>query len=105
MAAEMPDSADESRAAHVFRAETRHSTVSTWRKLRSFVANLAASAFSGPVSWPPVDVVLVDIATGAVVRRWHEGGEEAAGLLRLLNDDLSAMGADEFIDKWDVPVA
>jgi hypothetical protein len=95
---------DESRAVQFFRAESRHTSVSSGRKIRSFLANLAASALSGPVTWPPVDIVLVDLSTGLVVRRWHEGGEEAAGLLRLLNDDLSALRADEFIDKWDIPV-
>ena len=105
MAAEdTPDLTDETRAEHVFRAESRPSSVSPWRKLRSFVGNLALTAFSGPVTWPPVDVVVVDRSTGLVVRRWHEGGDEAATLLGVLRDDLSTMAPGEFIDKWDLPV-
>ena len=58
-----------------------------------------------PASWPPVDIVVVDLSTGFVVKRWHEGGDEAAGLLRISNDDLITMPRDEFIEKWDVPSA
>ena len=93
---------DETRAERFFRAEPRHSTVSSWRKVRSFVGNLVSSAFFGPATWPPVDIVLVDLSTGLVVRRWHEGGGEAAELLRVLSDDLITMAPDEFIEKWDV---
>ena len=95
---------DETRAEHLFRAEQRHSTVSSWRKVRSFAGNLVSSAFLvEPTSWPPVDIVLVDLSTGLVVRRWHEGGGAAAELLRVLSDDLITMAPDEFIEKWDVP--
>ena len=104
-AEETPDLTDESRAGQFFSAESRHSTVSPLRKVRSFLANLVLSAFSGPATWPPVDIVLVDLSTGSVVRRWHEGGEEAAALLRILSDDLTTMRPDEFIEKWDVPAA
>ena len=105
MAAEdAPDRTDGSRAGQLFRVESRHSTLSLWRKGRSFLANLVLSAFSGPATWPPVDIVLVELSSSLVVRRWHEGGEEAAGLLRLLSDDLTTMRPDEFIEKWDVPV-
>jgi hypothetical protein len=104
-AEETPDVTDETRAEHFFRAESQHSTVSLWRKVRSFIANLVSSSFSGPASWPPVDVVLVDLSTGLVVRRWHEGGEEAVGLLRVLSDDLTTMAPNDFIEKWDVPAA
>ena len=92
-------------AEQFFSAESRPSTVSPWRKMRSFLGNLMLSAFSGPASWPPVDIVLVDLSTGSVVRRWHEGGEEAARLLTLLSDDLATMRRDEFVQKWDVPAA
>ena len=104
MAAEgTPHLTDESPAGQFFRAESRDSSVSPWRKVRSFLVNLVSSAFTGPATWPPVDIVLVDVSTGAVVRRWHEGGEDAAGLLNILRDDLSTMRADDFIQKWDVP--
>jgi hypothetical protein len=93
---------DETRAEHLFCAEPRHSTVSSWRKVQSFVVNLVSSAYFGPATWPPVDIVLVDLSTGEVVRRWHEGGGEAAELLRVLSDDLLTMAPDEFIEKWDV---
>lgn len=102
-AEETADPTDGSRAGQFFRAESRHSTLSPWRKVRSFLANLVFSAFAGPATWPPVDIVLVDLSSSLVVRRWHEGGEEAAGLLRVLTDDLTTMRPDEFIDKWDVP--
>ncbi len=100
---ETPDLTAESRAGECFRVESRDSTVSPSRKVRSFLANLLLSALSGPTTWPPVDIVLVDLSTGFVVRRWHEGGEEAAGLLRVLNDDLITMPPEEFVEKWDVP--
>jgi hypothetical protein len=50
-----------------------------------------------------VDVVLVDVSTGLVLRRWHEGGDEAAGLLSVLTDDLMALTPEQFIEKWDFP--
>ena len=93
----------DTRADHLFRVESQPSTVSSLRKVRSFIANLVLSLFSGPATWPPVDVVLVELSTGVVVRRWHEGGEEAAGLLSVLSDDLATMAPDTFIEKWDVP--
>jgi len=102
-AEESSDLTGETRAEDLFRAESRHSTVSSSRKIRSFVGNLVTSAFAGPATWPPVDIVLVEISTGLVVRRWHEGGEQAAALLALLNDDLITMAPEEFIEKWDVP--
>lgn len=103
-AEESADLTDGSRAGQFFQAESRHSTLSPWRKVRSFLANLMLSAFAGPATWPPVDIVLVDLSSSLVVRRWHAGGEEAAGLFRLLSDDLTSMHPTEFIDKWDVPV-
>lgn len=102
---ETPDLTAESRAEEFFRVESRDSTVSRSRKVRSFLANLLLSALTGPTTWPPVDIVLVDLSTGFVARRWHEGGEEAAGLLRILSDDLITLPAKEFIEKWDVPLA
>ena len=101
-----PDLTDESRAGQFFSAESRHSTVSPWRKVRSFLGNLVSSAFtSAAPSWPPVDIVLVDLSTGFVVKRWHEGGDAATALLGILSDDLTTMRRDEFIEKWDVPAA
>ena len=100
MAEDTADLANGSRAGQLFRAESRHSTLSPWRKVLSFLANLV---FSASATWPPVDIVLVNLSSSLVVRRWHEGGEEAACLLRLLTDDLTTMIPDEFIDKWDVP--
>ncbi len=73
---ETPHLAEESRAGHFFRAQLRHSTYSPWRKVRSFLGNLVLSAFTGPGTWPPVDIVLVDLSTGLVVRRWQEGGKK-----------------------------
>lgn len=97
------DRADEARAGHRFGAESRHSTASRWRWVRSFLGNVASSVIAGPATWPPVDIVVVELSTGSVVRRWHDGGEEAAGLLRGLNDDLLTLSPDEFIEKWDLP--
>lgn len=102
---ETPDLTAGSRAGEFFLVESRDSTVSPSQKIRTFLANLLLSALTGPTTWPPVDIVLVDLFTGFVVRRWHEGGEEAAGLLRILRDDLITMPAKEFIEKWDVPLA
>ena len=101
-AADTPGPPD--RAGHFFRAESRHSTLPLLRKVRSLVGNLVLSALTGPTTWPPVDIVVVDLSSGLVVRRWHEGGEEAAALLRVLSDDLVTMAPDEFIEKWDLPV-
>ena len=103
-AEETSDLTNDTRAEQCFRAESRHSTLSPWRKGGLFVSNLVSSVFTGSATWPPVDIVLVELSTGSVVRRWHEGGEEAAGLLRVLSDDLVTMAPDAFIDKWDLPV-
>ncbi|MDQ4047761.1 MAG: hypothetical protein M3131_00020 [Actinomycetota bacterium] len=52
---------------------------------------------------PPVDVVLADGSNGRALRVWHEGGEQAATLLSVLNEDLTALAVDDFLEKWDVP--
>jgi hypothetical protein len=106
MADDTNDLADEARAGQFFRVESQGSTISASRKVRSFLANLVSSAvqLTAPTTWPPVDIVLLELSTGLVVRRWHEGGEDAASLLMILNDDLITMRPEKFIEKWDVPV-
>ena len=91
-------------ASTLLRAEARPTSVPLGRRIRSLVTSLLAAATTGGSdSWPPVDVVVVESATGLTLRVWHEGGGEAARLLQALNDDLASMDVREFVDKWDVP--
>ena len=93
----------EVRAADRFRVESRPSTISLSKKVRTFVLNLFSAAVTGPATWPPVDVVLIDESTKGVVKTWHEGGEEASRLVTVLEEDLVGMSLDDFVEKWDVP--
>jgi hypothetical protein len=67
------------------------------------VLNLFPAAFSGPATWPPVDVVLVDQSTEGIVKTWHEGGDEASVFMAVLKEDLVGMSLDDFVEKWDLP--
>ncbi len=79
--------ADVPPASERFRVESRKSTLSLGRKARAFVANLLAGAlFENKLDWPPIDVVLLDAATGGVVKRWHEHGNRAAELMTALKE-------------------
>ena len=54
--------------------------------VRSLAGNLLAAVTVGSTpTWPPVDVVVVDVSTNRTLRVWHEGGEEAATLMSVLN--------------------
>ena len=86
------------------RVEARPSTVSGFKKVRSFAVNAVLAAFSGPVSWPPVDIVLIDEVSGETVRTWHEGGDAASLLTAVLNEDLAEMTLDDFAEKWDLSI-
>jgi hypothetical protein len=91
------------RASERFRIDSQHTTISLGRKVRTIVANLVASGFTGlSLNWPPIDVVLIDAGTGAVIKRWHEHGNGAAELLRTLNEDVGGLTVDDFVEKWDV---
>ena len=65
--------------------------------------NLLLAAITGPSSWPPVDVVVIDQPTGRTVKTWHEGGEAASLLAAVLNEDLETMTLGDFLEKWDLP--
>jgi len=87
-----------------FRVESRRTTLSLGRKARTLVANLLAAGFTGlSLNWPPIDVVLLDTATGRVVKRWQEHGNGAAELMTTISEDLDGMTPDDFVEKWDVP--
>lgn len=91
-------------AAARLRADTRGSAISPGRWVRAVVTNLVAGATLGHSdSWPPIDVVLIDTSDGRTLRVWKEGGDNAATLLSILNEDLSTMALDDFLEKWDVP--
>jgi hypothetical protein len=91
-------------ASERFQVESRRTTLSVGRKVRTLVANLLAGGFAGlTLNWPPIDVVLLDSATGGVVKRWQEHGNGAAALMATLNEDLAGMTLDDFVKKWDIP--
>lgn len=90
-------------AAARLRVETRGSGISPARWMRSVVATLVSATLGHSDSWPPVDVVLVDTSDGRTLRVWQEGGDNAATLLSILNEDLSTMSLGLFLEKWDVP--
>ncbi len=95
--------ADVHPASERFRVEDRRSTLSLGRKARAFVANFLAGALLGnSLDWPPIDVVLLDAATGGVVKRWHEHGNGAAELITTLKEDLDGMTVGDFTEKWDI---
>ncbi len=90
-------------ASERFRVESRKTTLSLGRNARAFVANLLASALiENTLDWPPMDVVLLDAATGGVVKRWHEYGNGAAELITTLKEDLDGMTVGDFAEKWDI---
>ena len=84
------------------RVETRESSISMSKKVRAFVVNLVLAAVTGPSSWPPVDVVLIDKPTGRTVKTWHEGGEGASLLTTVMNEDLATMTLGDLVEKWDL---
>lgn len=90
-------------AADRLHVDARPTTVSTSKRVRAFVGNLFLAVITGPSTWPPVDVVLVDESTGRALKTWHEGGAGASLLIEVLNEDLAKMTLDEFVEKWDVP--
>ncbi len=92
-------------AAECFRVETRRTTLSPGRWVRTFVANAATAALAlQTLNWPPTDVVVVDRMTGTDRRRWQEYGSGAALLVEQLNEDIGTMDLVAFAEKWDVPV-
>lgn len=69
-------------AASRLRVESRRPQISAGKWVRSLVGNLLAAVPVGiPPTWPPVDVIVVDVSTNRTPRVWHEGGEEAASLM------------------------
>ena len=90
------------RAGERLRVEARPSSISGWRRTRSYVLNLLAALISGPVSWPPVDIVLIDLPTGRILKTWYEGGDDASIMLSVLNEELAEMPYGEFLEKWDI---
>jgi hypothetical protein len=88
-------------ASERLRVEIRRTTLSFGGKVRAFATSLLSG---GPtaVDWPPVDVVLLETATGQVVKRWHEHGNEAAVFISALDEDLDGMTLDDFFEKWGV---
>ncbi len=98
---------DDQVAGGRLRAETRASSLSAGKRARSFAGNLLGELVNlgAAGSWPPVDVVLIDVATGRTVKTWHEGGADASVLLSVLQEDLAKMPYGEFVEKWDIPSA
>ena len=90
------------RAGERLRVETRPSSISGWRRKKSHALNLLSAIFWGPVRWPPVDIVLIDLATGRILKTWYEGGDDAAIMLSVLNEELAEMTYGEFLEKWKV---
>lgn len=90
-------------AGHRLHVETRQSTISMSKRVRALAGNILLALITGPSSWPPVDVVLVDEPTGRTVKTWQEGGEGASLLVTVLKDDLMKMTLNEFVEKWDLP--
>ena len=65
--------------------------------VRSLVGNLLAAVTLGLT---PVDVIIVDVSTNRTLRVWHEGGEEGATLMSMLNEDLNSMRLEVFLEEW-----
>ena len=88
-------------ASERLRTEIHRTTLSLGGKVRAFATSLLSG---GPaaIDWPPVDVVLLERATGQVVKRWHEHGNDAVVFMSALDEDLDGMTLDEFLEKWGV---
>ncbi len=88
-------------AAHSLRVESRRPKISAGKWVRSLAGNLLAAVTVGSTpTWPPVDVIVVDVSTNRTLRVWHEGGEEAATLMSVLNEDLNSMRLEVFLEEW-----
>ena len=89
-------------ASERLRTEIHRTTLSLGGKVRAFATSLLSG---GPaaIDWPPVDVVLLERATGQVVKRWHEHGNDAVVFMSALDEDLDGMTLDEFLEKWAYP--
>ena len=73
---------DDMPAASSLRVESRRPQISAGKWVRSLVGNLLAAVTVGITpTWPPVDVIVVDVSTNRTLRVWHEGGEGAASLM------------------------
>ncbi len=65
------------------------------------VGNLLAAVTLGIApTWPPVDVIIVDVSTNRTLPVWREGGEEGATLMSVLNEDLNSMRLEVFLEEW-----
>jgi hypothetical protein len=99
------------RAGKWLRVEIRPSSLSARRRARSYLLHFLDQLFTGPHGVTPrVDVVLVDVPTGHIVKTWHEGGKATVDdvddvpiLLSVLQEELAEMSYREFVEKWDVP--
>ena len=88
-------------AASSLRVESRRPKMSAGRWVRSLVGNLLGAVTLGITpTWPPVDVIIVDVSTNRTLRVWHEGGEEGARLMSVLNADLNSMRLEVFLEEW-----
>jgi hypothetical protein len=96
-----PVTGDDMLAASSFGVESRRPKISAGKWVRSLAGNLLAAVTVGSTpTWPPVDVIVVDISTNRTLRVWHEGGEEAATLMSVLNEDLNSMRPEVFLEEW-----
>ena len=101
------------RAGEWLRVEIRPSSLSAGRRARSYLLHLLDQLFTGPHGITPrVDVVLVDMPTGRIVKTWHEGGkatvddvDDVSILRSVLEEELAEMSYGEFVEKWDLPSA
>ncbi len=99
------------RAGEWLRVEIRPSSLSAGRRARSYLLHFLDQLFTGPHGITPrVDVVLVDVPTGRIVKTWHEGGkailedvDDVPILLSVLEEELAEMSYGEFVEKWEVP--
>jgi hypothetical protein len=48
------------------------------------------------------DVVIIEIATGHVLKRWNERGSEAVVLLNVLRKDLERLSLASFTQEWSL---
>ena len=68
------------------------------------IGNLvSATTVSHAATCPRATSYSADASNGRALRVWHEGGEQATTLLSVLNEDLTALAIDDFLEKWDVP--
>ncbi len=75
------------------------------RLTRSFLRNLMATLllWAWNEDWPPVDVVVEDRLTGAVVFKHRAWGQvEGEQLAERLRQDAESLSLQEFLTEWNM---